>query len=301
MFSCFKDKDFLSKFVRIALPVMMSAFVTFLVTFIDNIMVGTVSNEAVSGVYAANEVTFIFNLMAFGIFEGAGIFIQQYHGKKDFDSERKCFKFKIISIAIFLIIIIPLTYYGGRQLIWFYSRKDSNSNLILNEGVKYLDLIIISYIPYCIGYAYSTTLREIGETKYAMISSIIAILTNTLFNALFIFVFKFGVRGVAFGTIIARIIEMILLISICHIKKFEFCTNYFKSNLDKDFVLKIIKKGSLLFLNEIGYAVGTMAQSLAFSQRDGVLSAISILTTISNVIIILIQGLSAAFGVMLVL
>ena len=59
MFSCFKDKVFFKKFLVIALPVMLSAFVTFLVSFLDNIMVGLVSNEAVSGVYAANEVTFV--------------------------------------------------------------------------------------------------------------------------------------------------------------------------------------------------------------------------------------------------
>ena len=68
MFSCFKDTDFLKRFLKISLPVMMAAFVTFLVTFVDNIMVGSISNEAVSGVYAANEITFVFEISAFVIF-----------------------------------------------------------------------------------------------------------------------------------------------------------------------------------------------------------------------------------------
>ena len=65
MFSCFKDKVFLKRFLHISLPVMLSSFITFLVGFLDNLMVGTVSNEAVGGVYAANQVTYIFNLAVF--------------------------------------------------------------------------------------------------------------------------------------------------------------------------------------------------------------------------------------------
>lgn len=300
MFSCFKDKTFLSKFVNVAFPVMISAFVTFLVSFIDNIMVGTVSNNAVSGVYAANEVTFIYNLMVFGIIEGAGIFIQQFHGKGDLLSEKKCFNFKIISVIIFMIIFLPIFYLLGRNIVWFFCKSDINAQSIYEEGKNYLNLIIISYIPFSIGYIYSTTLREIGETKYAMYASFSAIIINSLFNAIFIIVLKWGVVGAALATIIARTIEMLVVILICHKKKFGFCNRLFSQFiLDKELSIKIIKRGSLLFINEIGFAFGTIAQSLAFSQRDGVLSAISILTTVTNVMTILIQGLSAAIGVIL--
>ncbi len=299
MFSCFTDKKFFKKFLMIALPVMLSAFVTFLVSFLDNIMVGFVSNEAVSGVYASNQVTFVFNLVVYGVLEGAGIFIQQYHGKKDAINEKKCFIFKILSLLIFLIITIPLLYLFAKYIIILYTKSDQNYELIYSEAMNYLNLIIISYIPFSIGYLYSTTLREIGETKYAFYSSLIAIIINTSFNALFILTFKMGVRGAAIATIIARTCEMLFLIIICHTKKFDFCTHLL-SNFKLDFGLykKIIKKGFMLFINEIGYSVGTMLQSLAFSQRDGVLSAISILTTVTNIMTILIQGLSTAIGVM---
>ena len=299
MFSCFKDKVFFKKFLVIALPVMLSAFVTFLVSFLDNIMVGLVSNEAVSGVYAANEVTFVFNLVVYGVLEGAGIFIQQFHGKNDFISERKCFIFKIVFLIIFLIIVIPLLYLLGPKVIELYTKNDSNFELIYEEGKNYLFLIIISYIPFSAGYLYSTTLREIGETKYAFYSSLVAILVNTTFNALFIIVFSLGTKGAAYATILARSCEMIFLITISKIKKFEFA-NIKLSDFKLDFVLgrKIIRKGLLLFINEIGYSVGTILQTLALSQRDGVLSAISILSTVTNIMTILIQGLSTAIGVM---
>lgn len=92
---------------------------------------------------------------------------------------------------------------------------------------------------------------------------------------------------------------MLFLIFISRFKKFEFA-NIRLSDFKLDFVLgrKIIKKGFLLFINEIGYSLGTILQTLALSQRDGVLSAISILSTVTNIMTILIQGLSTAIGVM---
>lgn len=298
MFSCFKDKTFLSKFIKIALPVMLSGFVTFLVSFLDNIMVGTVSNEAVSGVYAANQVTYLYNLAIFGLLEGAGVFIQQFTGKKDYDRIRDCYRFKIISSFIFLLIIIPIIYIFGHHLVWQYCKSDTNRNLIFNEAMDYLRLIAISYIPFTIGYIYSTTYREMGLTKYAMYSSIVALVVNTILNLVFILGLKQGAKGAAYATIISRICEMLFLIGLSRLKKFLFFRNAFKPfKFEKGIVKKILSKSYLLFINEIGFALGNILQTLAFSQRDGVLAAISVLTTISNIITILIQGLSVGIGV----
>lgn len=298
MFSCFKDKTFLSKFVKIALPVMLSGFVTFLVSFLDNIMVGTVSNEAVSGVYAANQVTYLYNLAIFGLLEGAGVFIQQFTGKKDYDRIRDCYRFKIISSFFFLLIIIPIIYIFGHHLVWQYCKSDTNRNLIFNEAMDYLRLIAISYIPFTIGYIYSTTYREMGLTKYAMYSSIVALVVNTILNLVFILGLKQGAKGAAYATIISRICEMLFLIGLSRLKNFLFFRNAFKPfKFEKGIVKKILSKSYLLFINEVGFALGNILQTLAFSQRDGVLAAISVLTTISNIITILIQGLSVGIGV----
>ena len=299
MFSCFKDKDFLIRFLKISLPVMVSAFITFLVTFIDNIMVGSVSNETVSGVYAANEVTFIFELGAFGILEGAGIFIQQFNGAKDEEHMKQCFRYKIGAGILYLIIAIPIVFIFGKYLIALYCQKDSSSNIILSEGIKYLNIIAISYIPYTIGTFYSSSLREIGKTKYAMYASLSAIACNVIFNFIFIILLSWGGQGAALATLVARVVEMIVLILISHHKKMPFCFKAYKGfHIDKDLINSINKKTFLFFINEIGWSVGIMLQSLAFSQRDGVLASISVVTTVSNIIQILINGLSIGIGVM---
>lgn len=299
MFDCFKDKAFLIKFFKISIPVMLSAFITFLVSFIDNIMVGTVSNEAVSGVYAANEVSYIINLMIFGILEGAGIFIQQFLGSGDKEHMKQAFCYKVVASIILLLVIVPLVYFLGEKVIYWFCYKDSNSSLILKEGTNYLQIVSFSYIPYALGYVYSTSLREIGETKYSFYTSLCAIMCNIGFNYLFITVLEKGAVGAAYATIIARTVEFVILFLISSIKKFPFCDKAFKNfSCEWSLVKKITKVGWLLFINEIGYGVGSVLQSMAFSQRDSVLSSISIVTTVSNIFFILIQGLSVGIGVM---
>ena len=62
-----KDYEFLKKFFKVAFPVMLHALLLFIVNFIDNIMVGSVSNEAISGVFAANQATYILMIAAYSI------------------------------------------------------------------------------------------------------------------------------------------------------------------------------------------------------------------------------------------
>ena len=298
MFSCFKDKEFLNKFIKISLPIELSSLISFLISFVDNIMVGSISNEAVGGVYAANQVTYLVWMAFYGILEGAGIFIQQYNGTSDQNHIKQCVRYKWYIASILLIIILPLVYFFGKHLIIAYSNKDTNFELILEEGMSYLKIVLISYIPTAISFIYAYTLREIGKTIYPMISSTIAIILNCLLNALFIYGLKMGAPGAAIATVIARTFECIFLVAVSKIKRFEFAIKTFETfKIDKELFKEITKKTWPLFLNEVGFAVGMMLQSLAFSQRDSVLSSISIASTVAEIFAVFGSGLAVGIGV----
>ena len=298
MFKCFKDKEFLNKFIKISLPIMLSSLISFCVSFVDNIMVGSISNETVSGVYAANQVSYLFYMSVFGILEGAGIFVQQYNGAKDDEHIKQCVRYKWYITIILLSIVMPVVYFFGKYLIMAYCNKDANYELILKEGMDYLRIAAIGYIPGAISLVYSYTLREIGKTVYPMISSTIAIFLNCVLNAIFIYVLKMGGVGAAIATVIARIAECLFLIIISKVKKFEFANKTFSSfGIEKELFKGLRKKTWALFINEIGFAVGMMLQSLAFSQRDGVLSSISIVSVVSEIFGVFGNGLAVGIGV----
>ena len=295
----FKDKEFLQKFFKVSFPVMLHAFVLFIVSFVDNLMVGSISNEAISAVYASNQATFIFIVSSFGVISGAGIFIQQFFGAKDEEHIKQSFRYKLIAATIFLLVVIPLYYIFGKDLIWFYSHSDSNATLILEEGTKYMNIVILSYIPFFYASVYSTSLREIGQAKYSMIAGLIALGVNVLFNSLFIFVFEMGVQGAAIATVMARCVELLCIVIISHKKKIIFCHGAYKNfKIEKQLSQRITKKSIFLFLNEVFWVVGMIMISLAYAQRDNVLSALSVVSTMSDVFGIVFQGLSVGIGVL---
>lgn len=299
MFSFLKDKVFLKKFFIVSFPVMLHALLLFVVNFVDNIMVSGISNEAVSAVYAANQATYIFLIASYGVIIGAGVFIQQFNGAKDEKNLKQAFCYKLVIITIFLVVFVTLYYLFGHNLIYLYSYKDKNASAIYELGNEYLYLMILSYIPFCFSIVYSTTVREIGETKYGLIAGVCALVANVVFNSIFIYVLNMGVAGAALGTIISRTIELIVIVAICHGKKFNFCYKLFKTfHIDGVLAKNITKKGLVFLANELFWVTGMTLLSLAYAQRENVLSSLSVVNSISNIFNIIFQGLSIGIGVM---
>ena len=299
MIKMLKDREFLSRFIKVAFPVMLHALLLFITNFVDNIMVGSVSNEAISGVFAANQATYILMIAAYGIIIGAGIYIQQYQGAKDEEHLRQAFRYKIVIMLIFMAVVITLYYLFGHHLVWMYCHNDANSKAIFDEGMRYFYVVVLSYIPYCLSMIYTTTVREIGETKFALIAGIVAVISNVCLNAIFIFAFNMGAKGAALGTVFARLLELLVIVILCHKNKFAFAVSLFKPfKIGKDLALSISKKSVVFLANELFWVVGTTLISLAYAQRNGVLSALSVVNSMGNIFNILFQGLSIGIGVL---
>ena len=88
-----KNKALLKSVLLIAFPIMIQNGFTNFVNLLDNIMVGRLGTEPMSGVAIVNQLTFVFALCIFGGFSGAGIFTAQYFGKDDAEGIRNTFRF----------------------------------------------------------------------------------------------------------------------------------------------------------------------------------------------------------------
>ena len=86
----------------VAVPIMLQNGITNFVGLLDNIMVGRMGTEQMSGVAIANQLLFVFNLAIFGAISGAGIFTAQYHGAEDHEGVRATMRYKLIFTFIIL-------------------------------------------------------------------------------------------------------------------------------------------------------------------------------------------------------
>ena len=116
----FKDKSFYKMVIMIALPIMIQNAITNFVNLLDNVMVGRLGTEQMSGVSIVNQIGNVANLCVFGAVSGAGIFTAQFFGKGDVEGQRQTFRFKVIISVIIatLFIIIAMTF--NEKLIGFF-------------------------------------------------------------------------------------------------------------------------------------------------------------------------------------
>ena len=141
------DRSFYRRVIVIALPLIIQNAITSFVSFLDNIMVGQIGTEQMSGVAIVNQLLFVFNLCIFGGVSGAGIFGTQFYGKGDYEGQKYAFRFKLYASMLISVIALLLFGFLGTELISLYL-TDSGSvgdiALALEYGKEYLAIMMIS-------------------------------------------------------------------------------------------------------------------------------------------------------------
>ena len=166
------DKAFYRRVFGVAIPIIIQNGITNFVSLLDNIMVGQVGTVSMSGVSIVNGLMFVFNLCIFGCSSGAGIFTAQYHGSGDREGVRNTFRFKILSCLALALVGIGIFYFGGQGLIGLYLTGEGDPQEAAGAmayGLSYLQRMLLGLIPFALCNAYSSTLRETGETMVPML------------------------------------------------------------------------------------------------------------------------------------
>lgn len=290
----FGDKAFYKMVIAIAVPVMVQNGITNLVSLLDNIMVGQIGTEQMSGVAIVNQLIFIFFLCVFGGMSGVGIFTAQYYGYKDDEGIRHTFRYKLwlgIAIVAFALLIF-LTI--GPDLIQMYlnGNKDGGDLAAAKRyGVSYLRVILISLPAILMTQLYASTLRECGQTRVPMIASLTAVCVNLVFNYILIFGHfgfpKLGVIGAAIATVISRYVEMIVIIvySMRHTHEHTYFKGIYKTiKVPKHLAEKFFKTGMPILVNEALWSLGVALLAWAYSARGlNVVAGQNIANTVNNI------------------
>ena len=287
------NKAFYRMVFKVTIPIIIQNLITSFVSLLDNIMVGQVGTESMSGVAIANQLMFIFNLAIFGAFSGIGIFTAQFFGAGDEEGVRHTFRAKwyICLILLGLFIILALT--KGQFLIGLFLQAGDDPakvQLTLKEGMRYLRVMVIGLLPFCLSQVYSSTLREAGETRLPMIAGVVAVFVNLCFNYILIFGHfgapALGVAGAAIATVLARFVEMFINVAAAHRnqERFSFIRGAYSSlRVPGDLLKKMILRGTPLLLNEFLWAVAMSAVQQSYSTRGlNAVAAMNIASTVSN-------------------
>ncbi len=295
-----KDKIFLKSMLSIAIPIALQNLITSSLNMVDTLMISSLGESSIAAVGLANQVFFFYALINFGINSGSSIFISQYWGREDIFSIRKVLGLSV-SLSTITGIIFTLGAFFFPEFIMGIFIKEPE---VVKLGADYLRIVSLSYIITAIGFAYSISLRSTGRPKVPMMVSAISFVTNTVFNYLLIFgKFGFpqlGVKGAAWGTLIARIVEIIFILYIVYSTNGPLAASP-KELLDwnKEFVNKYLNTISPVILNETFWSLGQVMYSIAYARiGKEATAAIQLTTTIQNIFFVLVRGLANACAVM---
>ncbi len=302
------DKNFYKMTMRVAIPIMVQNLITNFVSLLDNLMVGALGTEQMSGVSIVNQLLFIFNLAVFGALSGAGIFTAQFYGKNDTEGIRHTLRYKIAITAIIFAIGITIFLTLDDTLINLYLHESDGAGSIadtLGYAKDYLGVMLLGLLPFCIAQVYSSTLRETGETVVPMIAGICAVVVNCSLNWVLIFgklgAPQLGVVGAATATIISRYVEcaVILIYVFTHKKKFPYFKGTFKTfKMPKDVFKGITFKGMPLLFNEFFWSTGMSLLNMAYSLYGiSVVAGTSISSTVMNLANIAFIALGSSIGI----
>ena len=302
------DKAFYKMVLAVAVPIMIQNGITNFVGLLDNIMVGRIGTEQMSGIAIVNQILMVYNLSIFGAISGAGIFGAQFFGCKDHKGVQHTFRFKIYICAAITIIGMLLLGFKGEELILLYLHGEGNDASLqaaLNYGKDYLLVMMVGLAPFGVEQIYTSTLRECGETKLPMKAGIVAVFVNLVLNYLLIFgKFGFpemGVVGAAIATVISRYVQAAIVViwTHKHTERMPFIVGAYRSfTIPSQLTRNIIIKGTPLMVNEILWSAGMAMLTQCYSIRGlDTVAALNISSTISNLFNVVFIAMGSALSI----
>lgn len=287
------DTAFFRYVLVLAVPMIIQNAITSFVSFLDNIMVGQVGTEQMSGVAIVNQLIFVFNICIWGGVSGAGIFGTQFYGKGDYEGQKYAFRFKMYACIIIAGIALLLFGFFDTELISLYLSDGGsvgNTALALQYGEQYLRIMMAGLVPFAVSQAYVNTIRETGHTFVPMLASLAAVVTNLVLDYVLIFgiggIPAYGVQGAAIATVAARFVEcaIVVLWAHSHLEQNPYLKGaYHGFSVPGHILSGIIKKGTPLMFNEMLWAVGMAVIAQCYAVRGlEVVAAQNISSTISN-------------------
>ena len=301
------DRAFYKRVMAIVLPMIIQNTVTNLVNLLDNLMVGSLGTEQMSGVAIVNQFVFVFNLAIFGAISGAGIFTAQFNGRGDVDGVRNTLRIKLVICAAVGIVGTAIFLGFGDVLIntFLHDGTDGDLALTLESGRNYLAFAVIGLIPFALSQVYASTLRETGETVVPMIASVVSVATNFVFNGLLIFGLfglpALGVVGAAIATSLSRFAELAILVIWTHKNKVKcpFAIGVFRNfRVPAPLVRQVAIKGMPILVNEMLWSLSVTLRNQCYSTRGlEVVAATNIAFTLQNLLSVAYFAMSSAIAI----
>ena len=249
-----RKRSLRKEIVRLALPIALQQFMTALVGACDAIMLGKLSQDAMSAVSLATQVTFVFNLFMFAFMAGENMFVAQYYGKGDYTGISQVFSLVTKICGCIAVVFLAGTLFFPEQLM----RILTNEETLIVLGSEYLRVIGISYVFSGIAQTFLAIMKNCGAVNMSTLINGVMVILNIALNAVFIFGLsgfpKMGIKGAALATVLATVVQFLWSVGyvLCRIRAVKFSLRSCEKKLFGSFWQKAVP----LLINNLAWGIG---------------------------------------------
>lgn len=249
-----RKRSLRKEIVRLALPIALQQFMTALVGACDAIMLGKLSQDAMSAVSLATQVTFVFNLFMFAFMAGENMFVAQYYGKGDYTGISQVFSLVTKICGCIAVVFLAGTFFFPEQLM----RILTNEETLIVLGSEYLRVIGISYVFSGIAQIFLAIMKNCGAVNMSTLINGVMVILNIALNAVFIFGLsgfpKMGIKGAALATVLATVVQFLWSVGyvLCRIRAVKFSLR----SCEKKLFGRFWQKAVPLLINNLAWGIG---------------------------------------------
>lgn len=294
------ERDFTREALNVALPIVIQSMFMALMHIIDNLMIGQLGELELAAVTQANRVTFLFQLVIFGLAGGTSTFVAQFWGKKDLRGIHSVMGLAVcLSLVAAGCFLVPCLLIPGQLMGLLLADPAA-----VEVATQYLPVIAIGYIGTALAQCYATVQKSTEQAKLPMFADITGLAINTFLNYCLIFgnlgFPRMGARGGAIATVIAIFTTFAII-----------CIGGYKMNLataaklsaliprSKAFAKKYLAVALPVIANEGLWALGIVMYSFVYGRMGtGVVAAVSIFNTVEQIAFATQRGLTSACAVL---
>ena len=294
-----RDRTFYKDLVLLAVPISLQNLVTFAVNFADNLMIGSLGDNAISGVYVGNQMQTVLQMFIGGIEGAILILAAQYWGKKDTSSIRKVVSIGVkFALGVGLLASLAAVLFP-EALIRLFTAEPG----VIEEGTAYLQIVGMSYAFFCLSQVMVAAMRSVETARIGLYISLVTLVVNISLNYVLIFG-KLGfpaleVRGAAIATLISRILEMLVSAGYVFLRDKKLGLTFRDLlHTDRTLLKDFVKYGLPVIGGQIVWSVNMLANTKILGAYSAeVIAATSITGMLHNLIYVWMTGLSSAVGI----
>lgn len=226
--------------LTMGLPMILSMVVQALYNVVDTMFVTMIEDPYIDNfgaVIGTNALSLAFPIqmlmIAIGVGLGVGVnaLLSKALGEGNKEKAAKVAGNALFIIAVVYVLFLLFGIFGVKPYLQLQAdSSDPNYDAIIDQGVQYLTICCTMSFG-ALGYMiYEKLLQSTGKSVMCMVGQLSGAVLNIILDAVFVLVFKWGIAGAAWATVIGQIVSFVL----------DACFHYFK-NKEIDGSIKYLK------------------------------------------------------------